>query len=68
MSPMEQPLTMSEAEIYVRLIAQLPTGVGFRSHCRLRMRQRRLDALDIVRMLRNAEMVGPAYKREGEWR
>ena len=59
---------MSEAEICVRLIAQLPTGVGFRSHCRLRMRQRRLDALDIVRMLRNAEMVGPAYKREGEWR
>ena len=59
---------MFEAESCIRRIAQLPTGVGLRSHCRHRMRQRGLDALDIVRMLRNAEMVGPAYKREGEWR
>jgi len=34
----------------------------------MRMRQRRLDALDIVRVLRNAVLVKPAYKRHDEWR
>lgn len=68
MSPMNEPLTMSEAERVIQRIACLPTGVGFRSYCRMRMKQRRLDALDIVRMLRNPEMAGPAYERSGEWR
>lgn len=69
MSPgMDHPLTMSEAERLIQRIALLPTGIGFRSHCRERMMQRGLDALDIARILRNPVMVGPAYKRGGEWR
>lgn len=59
---------MSEAERVISRIALLPSGVAFRSHCRERMRQRGLDALDIVRMLRNPQMACPAYKRGGEWR
>jgi len=65
---MDEPLTISEAEQEIRRIACLSTGVGFRSHCLIRMKQRRLDALDIVRMLRNPKLAGPAYKRKGEWR
>ena len=65
---MEGPLTIAEAEHAIRQIAMLPTGVGFRSHGLARMRQRGLDALDIVRMLRSPEMTGPAYKRNDEWR
>jgi hypothetical protein len=68
MSPMGQPLTMFEAESCIRRIAKLPTGVGLRSHCHQRMKQWGLDALDIVKMLCNAEMVVPAYKRNGERR
>ena len=59
---------MSEAEQVIRQIAHLPEGVGFRRHCLQRMRQRGFDALDIVRILRSAVMVGPAYVRNGEWR
>jgi len=65
---MEQPLTMTDAEQVIRRIAQLPEGVGFRGHCLTRMRQRGFDALDVVRILKNAVMVGQAYKRAGEWR
>lgn len=65
---MNEPLTTFEAERAIQRIACLPTGVGLRSHCRTRMKQRRLDALDIVRMLRNPKMAGPPYKRKGEWR
>ena len=68
MSPVNEPLTTVEAERFVRRIALDPVGVTFRSCCLMRMRQRRLDALDIIRILRNAEMTGPAYKRRGEWR
>ncbi len=32
------------------------------------MAARGIDALDITRLLRNAEVLGPAYKRSGEWR
>ncbi len=59
---------MPEAKEVIRRIALLPTGVGLRSHCQMRMKQRGLDALDITRILRNAEMFEPAYKRNGEWR
>ncbi len=62
------PIPKSEAERKIRRIAHLPAGVAFRSHCRDRMRQRGLDALDIVRVLRNAVLAAPAYKRNGEWR
>lgn len=68
MSPVDHPLTMSEAERVIQRIALIPNGVRFRSHCLTRMRQRGLDALDIGRMLKNPVMVGPAYKRNGEWR
>ena len=68
MSPMNEPLTMAEAERSIRRIALDPVGVAFRSHCWKRMRQWGLDALEIVRILRNPEMTGPAYKRRGEWR
>ena len=30
--------------------------------------QRRLDALDVVRVLRNAVQAKPAYRRNEEWR
>jgi hypothetical protein len=65
---MEHPLTRAEAEKLIRRIAQNPTGVGLRSHCRDRMRQWGLDALDIQRILRNAVVQVPAYKRNNEWR
>ena len=32
------------------------------------MAQRQIDALDIVRLLRNGEVIGGAYKRNEEWR
>ena len=59
---------MSEAERVIRRIALTPAGVGFRSYCLNRMLQRGLDAVDIVRVLRNPKMVCPAYLRNGEWR
>ncbi len=59
---------MADAERVIQRIALAPTGVAFRSHCLTRMKQRGLDALDIVRMLRNPEMVCPPYVRNGEWR
>ncbi len=59
---------MSDAEQAIRRIANDPMGIGFRSYCLMRMKQRGFDALDIVRILRNAEMIGPAYKRDDEWR
>jgi len=59
---------MSEAERVIQRIALTPYGVGFRSHCLTRMRQRGLDALDIIRILRNPEMVCMPYMRNGEWR
>ena len=68
MSPMEHPLTIAEAQKVIQTIAQLPEGVGFRGHCLMRMRQRGIDALDVVRILKNAVMVSQAYKRDGEWR
>ena len=63
---MEQPLTKAEARRVVREAALLPSGVGFRGYALMRMRQRRLDALDIVRVLRNAEIAKPAYKRNDD--
>ena len=68
MSPMDQPLTMSEAEKTIQRIALQALGVGFRSHCLEQMEKRRFDALDIIRMLRHAKLVCPAYQRSGEWR
>lgn len=65
---MEHPLTKADAEYLIRRIASLPTGVWYRRHCRERMLQRNVDALDILRLLRNAELVRDAYRREGEWR
>jgi hypothetical protein len=65
---MEQPLTKADAERLIRRISSLPEGVWYRRHCRERMFQREIDALDVVRLLRNAEMVRDAYQREGEWR
>jgi len=59
---------MAEAERVIQRIALGPNGIGFRSHCLTRMKQRGLDALDIERMLRNPEMVCAAYQRNGEWR
>jgi hypothetical protein len=32
------------------------------------MAQRRIDALDVVRVLRSGEVAGSAYRRHGEWR
>ena len=32
------------------------------------MAERGIDALDITRLLRNAELACPAYRRSGEWR
>ena len=65
---MEQPLDKAAAETLIRRVAALPTGVEFRSHCWKRMAQRGIDALDMVRLLRNSEVIGAAYKRSGEWR
>jgi len=65
---MEHSLTRAEAEAIIRRVAQLPTGLSFRGHCLERMKARRLDALDIVRVLRSAVMVCDAYRRSGEWR
>ncbi len=65
---MEEPLTRADAQKLVRRVAQLPDGVGFRGYAVMRMRQRRLDALDVVRVLRNGVQAKPAYKRNGEWR
>ncbi len=59
---------MSEAEQVIQRIAHDPLGVGFRSHCLDQMVRRGFDAMDIVRMLRNPDLVCPAYKRNGEWR
>ena len=67
-SPMVHPLTRAEAEALIRRVALGPPGISFRSHCLERMRSRRLDALDIVRVLRSAEMVCDPYRRNGEWR
>lgn len=68
MSPTDQPLTMADAEKLIQRIALLAMGVGFRSHCLEQMEKRGFDALDIVRMLRHAKLVCPAYQRSGEWR
>jgi hypothetical protein len=68
MSPINQPLTMAEAEKLIQRIALLAMGVGFRSHCLEQMEKRSLDALDIIRTLRRAKLVCPAYQRSGEWR
>jgi hypothetical protein len=65
---MEQPLTKADAERLMRRISTLPAGISYRRHCRERMAQRDIDALDVVRLLRNVEMVRDAYRREGEWR
>jgi S-adenosylmethionine/arginine decarboxylase-like enzyme len=32
------------------------------------MAERGIDALDITRLLKNAELMCPAYRRNGEWR
>ncbi len=32
------------------------------------MAQRHVDALDVVRLLRSGEVIGVAYRRNGEWR
>jgi hypothetical protein len=65
---MEQPLNKNAAETVVRRAASLPSGIEYRSHCWTRMAERLIDALDIVRLLRNGEMIESAYKRNGEWR
>jgi hypothetical protein len=65
---MEHPVARAEAQRFIREIALRPDGVRFRAHCLGRMRQRRVDALDVVRILRNAELQRPAYKRDEEWR
>jgi hypothetical protein len=65
---MEQPLAKNAAEAIIRRVASLPSGVEFRSHCWKRMGDRGIDALDITRLLRNADVMGAAYKRNGEWR
>ena len=57
-------MTKAAAQKLVRRVAQLSDGVGFRGYALMRMRQRRLDALDIVRVLRNAVLTRPAYKRK----
>jgi hypothetical protein len=67
-SPMEQPLNEAAAEVLIRRAATLPAGIEYRSHCWRRMAERRIDALDVARLLRNAELVCPAYRRSGEWR
>ncbi len=65
---MEQPLTKAQAETLIRRVALLPGAVGYRSYCRMRMGQRRVDALDVERILKNATLERPAYKRNDEWR
>lgn len=65
---MDHPLTMSDAEHTIQRIANDPVGVGFRDHCLEQMVKRGIDALDIIRILRNPSMVRPAYPRNGEWR
>jgi hypothetical protein len=65
---MEHPLTRAEAETIIMRVAHLPLGISFRTHCLKRMKTRQLDALDIMRILRNAVVVCDAYKRAGEWR
>ena len=65
---MEQPLAKTAAETIIRRVACLPSGVEFRSHCWQRMADRGIDALDITRLLRNADVLGAAYRRNGEWR
>ena len=65
---MEQPLTKADAQKLIRRAAQRTDGVGFRGYAVMRMRQRRLDALDVVRVLRNAVQAKPAYRRNDEWR
>jgi len=64
----EQPLTKIEAERVIRRIAGLVNGFTPRGHCRKRMAQRGFDDLDLVRILKNAELVRPAERRGGEWR
>jgi len=65
---MEQPLTKAAAERIIRHAASQPLGIEYRSHCWERMVQRDVDALDVVRLLRNGEVIGTAYRRNGEWR
>lgn len=65
---MEHPLTKVEAVRAIRRIAGLVGGFTPRAYCRKRMAQRRFDDLDVVRVLRNAKLVGSAYRRGGEWR
>ena len=65
---MEQPLSKAAAERIIRQAASRPLGVEYRSHCWERMAQRYVDALDLVRLLRNGEVIGTAYKRNDEWR
>jgi hypothetical protein len=65
---MEQPLAKAAAERIIRHAASLPLGVEYRSHCWERMAQRHVDPLDVVRLLRSGEVIGIAYRRNGEWR
>jgi hypothetical protein len=65
---MEQPLTRAAFETLVRLVASGPVGIWYRPHCWERMRKWHVDASDVVRLMRNVEMIGSAYRRSGEWR
>ena len=68
MSLVEHPLDGVEAEKVIRRAACSPAGIGYREHCLRRMLQRGIDALDLVRLLRSAEMTCQPYRRGGEWR